>query len=396
MRRLSAVVLLVPLCLAAAAAGAAGDLDRAIGAALFKRAWVPAPSSTRANDGLGPLHNARSCLACHGGMARQPVRLDAAEVVLGENLVLRLSDRDGRPDPVYGTQLQTSGLPGVPGEGRAVRAGSGYAARDLAYGPIAPTTRVGARLAPALSGLGLLEQVPERAILAIADEQGRSPDGIRGRPNWLSAPDGSRRLGRFGLKASLPTLAEQVEAAFELDLGMSTPGRNRPAGDCTPAQPACLAAPTGAEDGKPEIAAELVDLLTRFLAARPAPETKAADPAGSALFEATGCAMCHRPSLPSARGAVAAYTDLLLHDLGPELDGGATEPGVAPTEWRTAPLWGIAETIAGGAGLLHDGRARTVADAIAHHGGEAASARARFRALSPLDRERLLAFVSSL
>jgi CxxC motif-containing protein (DUF1111 family) len=382
------------LALGAAAAGAR-DLDASLGRALFARAWVPAPSSTKGNDGLGPLHNARACQSCHEGLARRPVRLGPNGIVASENLVLRLSDAEGRPDPVYGAQLQTRGLPAVAPEGRAVLAGAGYAAAGLAYGPLQPSTRVGARLAPSLRGLGALETVPEAAILAIAEEQARGPDGVRGRPNWITGADGARRLGRFGVKASAATLEAQVETAFALDLGLSTPDRPAAAGDCTAKQEACIASPQGGGPDNPEITAEFVRLIARFLASHPAPEPSK-DPPGLTLFAETGCAACHRPVLPSSSGPLPAYTDLLLHDLGPGLDGGATEPGVAPTAWRTAPLWGLSETLRDGAGLLHDGRAPDVAAAIAAHGGEAETARTRFRALSGPDRARLLAFVGNL
>jgi CxxC motif-containing protein (DUF1111 family) len=382
------------VALGVAAAGA-GDLDAALGRALFARAWVPAPSSTKGNDGLGPLHNARACQSCHEGLARRPVRLGPDGTVESENLVLRLSDAEGRPDPVYGAQLQTRGLPAVPPEGRAILADAGYAAAGLAYGPLQASTRVGARLAPALRGLGALATVPEAAILAIAEEQARGADGVRGRPHWVTGPDGARRVGRFGVRASAATLEAQVETAFALDLGLSTPDRPAPAGDCTGKQEACLASPQGGGPQGPEITAELVQLVARFLASRPAPEP-AQDPRGLTLFAEAGCAACHRPALPSASGSLPAYTDLLLHDLGPGLDGGATELGTAPTAWRTAPLWGLSETLRNGAGLLHDGRARDVAAAIAAHGGEAEAARARFRALPGPDRARLLAFVGNL
>ena len=100
--------------------------------------------------------------------------------------------------------------------------------------------------------------------------------------------------------------------------------------------------------------------------------------------------------MPSPAGAVRAFSDLLLHDMGPELDGGATEPGVAASEWRTAPLWGLSRALAARAGLLHDGRARSVSEAIRHHGGEAAGARRRFGALPAADRARLLSYVEAL
>ena len=126
------------------------------------------------------------------------------------------------------------------------------------------------------------------------------------------------------------------------------------------------------------------------------PQPAAPDAEGRRLFAATGCASCHTPSLPSPRGEVAAFTDLLLHDLGPALDGGATEPDVAPTEWRTAPLWGVSRAVASKAGLLHDGRAANVAEAVALHGGEGSGARARFGALGEADRARLVHYVEGL
>lgn len=386
----------VGLTLAGALAASAGELDFALGRALFTRAWVPAPSSTRANDGLGPLYNARSCVSCHEGLARAPVTVGSDGVIAGDHLVLRLSDAAGRPDPVYGAQVQPAGVPGVPPEARPVRIDGRVGLAEPAYGPLSEGTRVGARLAPPLRGLGLLEGVPETAVLAVAEEQAKGHDGVRGRPNWITGLEGVRRLGRFGSKASAATLREQAETAFALDLGLSTPGLPHAEGDCTPAQAACRAAPHGGALDRPEIPVELVTLLARFLAGLDPPQPAAPNRVGARLFARTGCAACHRPELPSPAGPVRAFTDLLLHDLGPELDGGATEPGVASTEWRTTPLWGLERTLANGAGLLYDGRARTVADAIALHGGEASASRARFLALPEADRRRLLAYVGSL
>lgn len=381
--------------LAGPAVTAADELDAAIGRALFRRAWTAAPSSTRANDGLGPLFNARSCLSCHAGLDRMPIRVAPDGTVASENLVLRLSGGAGRPDPVYGRQIQTAALPGHAPEGVATRHPNGrIAPARLAYGPLAPETRAGGRLAPPLRGLGLLAAVPEDAILANADPDDRDGDGVRGRPNIFA----DKRIGRFGAKAGTATLADQVALAFSLDLGMSTARERAPAGDCTPGQRSCLAGPHGGTAETPEIDDAIVDRLASFLASVPPAEPKAAaDTAdGARLFAAAGCAACHVPSLPSPHGPVRAFTDLLLHDLGPALDGGATEPGVAPTEWRTAPLWGIAGALERGAGLLHDGRAKDVAAAVGLHGGEAGRSHARFAALSPGDRRRLLDYVSGL
>lgn len=400
MRRWTGGLLLVlALMLTGSAATFAADrLPVEIGRALFKRAWVPAPSSTRANDGLGPLFNARSCLSCHQGLDRAPVELSGDGTVESGHLVLRFSDRCGRPDPVYGIQLQTSAVPGHRPEGRVARGDDGFAPVQLAYGPVAAATRVGARAAPMLRGLGWLEDVPEAAILALEDPDDRDGDGVRGRANRL--PDG--RIGRFGWKASAATVADQVDVAFRLDLGMSTARHPEPEGDCTPAQELCRQGPHGGRDGSrgsgaaSEIRPEIAAMLTAYLASIPPPDSTS-PPEGGDVFAAAGCAACHRPALPARGGAVVhAFTDLLLHDMGPDLDGGATEPGVAPTVWRTAPLWGLSRTLRRGGGLMHDGRAKTVEEAIVWHGGEAAGARARFMMLSPAEKQRLIAYVGGL
>ncbi|WP_112661641.1 di-heme oxidoredictase family protein [Microvirga flavescens] len=369
-------------------------LDEAIGRALFRRAWVPAPSSTLANDGLGPLFNARSCAACHTTLDRVKVETDAAGIVMSDNIALRFSNASGAPDPVYGRQLQTSAVSGVMPEGRIVMSNGCYKPDALAYGDLDPQTRTGTLLAPALRGLGLIETIPDAAILAMTQEE--KPDGVRGRINWVTDSHGQKRIGRFGWKASAPTLPEQVEQAFHLDLGMSTLGRPALAGDCTSAQKACLAAPHGGDETTPEISGEIVSRIAAYLASIAPPPVAETKRAGERLFAATGCAACHRPSIPGKDGPVRAFTDLLLHDMGAELDGGATEPGVASTEWRTAPLWGLSRALANSSRLLHDGRASTLEDAIRLHGGEAARARTRFEALNASERQKLIEYLRSL
>ncbi|MGP9821741.1 di-heme oxidoredictase family protein [Salinarimonas sp. NSM] len=375
--------MVIAVCVPAFPAAADDRMSRLLGEALFERAWVPAPSSTKANDGLGPLFNARACVSCHVGLVRAPTRGDADGVVTSETLVLRLSDAAGRPDPAYGTQIQTAAVSGFAPDGLVRRTQDGFAPHALARGPLAATTRTGARIAPALRGLGRLEAVPDEVLAAAADPDDADGDGISG-----------RFVGRFGHKAQAADLAEMTAIAFAVDLGLSTTLRPAPEGDCP--DPACRAAPHGGDGATPEIVDEIVALVAAYLAAVPAPPAPAPDAIGAVLFAQTGCAACHLPALPTPDGPVRAYTNLLVHDLGPGLDGGATEPGIAPTEWRTAPLWGLSRALADGAGLLHDGRAATVAEAISAHGGEAARARAAFDGLSAADRERLMSFVEGL
>ncbi|GGK50683.1 di-heme oxidoredictase family protein [Salinarimonas ramus] len=373
--------------LAAAGIGAAsaedGRMARVLGEALFERAWVPAPSSTKANDGLGPLFNARACVSCHAGLDRAPVVTDAAGIVQGDDLVLRLSDEMGAPDPVYGAQIQTGAVPGLRPEGLVRLGATGPAPHALEHGPLAPGIRVGGRIAPSLCGIGRLDAVPDEVLAALADPHDADGDGISG-----------RFVGRFGWKAQAPDLASMVAIAFATDLGLSTTYRPAPQGDCP--TPTCAHAPHGGDAAHPEITDEIVAMVSAYLEAIPPPPAPAADPIGEALFAETGCAACHVPALPTPNGPARAFTDLLVHDMGEGLGGGATEPGIAPGEWRTAPLVGLSRTIAKGAGLLHDGRAQGVAAAIALHGGEAASARAAFSALDEDSRENLLRYVEAL
>ncbi|GLK55549.1 CxxC motif-containing protein (DUF1111 family) [Methylopila capsulata] len=399
-RRIACALVVAGLVIPGAAFAARDGLDVAIGRAIFARLWVPAPASTRHADGLGPLFAARSCASCHSAEAgRTRFRLGRDDPGQDPGLVVRLGSAVGAPDPVYGAELQPEGLGKVPGEGRAAVtfAASGkpfWRLEAPGYGPLAPDTAMSARVAPSLAGLSLLQRVPEAAILARAATEAR--DGVSGRPHWIEGPEG-RALGRFGWKASEPTLAAQAAAAFTLDLGLSTERRPEGAGDCTSSQAACREAPHGARPGEPEVAPDLFASLVAFLEHRPTPPPPAPSPRGVTLFASTGCAACHAPSLPLGDGAeVAAFTDLLLHDMGPGLDDGVGEQTAASAEWRTAPLWGLSRTLAQGSGLLHDGRAATVADAVRWHEGEAAPARARFEALTPAERKTLVDYVSGL
>lgn len=388
---------------------AAPALDAVIGRAVFERVWVGGGASTRSADGLGPLHNARSCAGCHPKGGGALVVADGEGGLSGPGLVVRLAAADGAPDPVYGHQIQTRGLvgqsaearvaiaPGAPAPGEAgPRLAVSFA--DLGYGPLDAATHVGLRLAPPLFGRAAFDRVDAAAVLARADPDDADGDGISGRARLLPGADGAPRLGRYGWRAAGVDLAAQVASAFSIDLGLSTPQLGRPAGDCTPAQPACLAARHGDADGmtETEVTAEMMGLLTAYLAALPAPRP-ADDPAGAALFAAAGCGACHVPRLSATGGGeVAVYTDLLLHDLGPGLADPAADPGVGPAEWRTAPLIGLSAGKAGRRRFLHDGRAGSIEAAVLWHDGEAAATRARFEGLASADRAALLAFLARL
>lgn len=407
----SALVLAAGPALAQPGSPSPHPLDAAAGKALFERQWIPAPASTAASDGLGPFYNARACATCHPAGGR------------GDGLqALTLRSRD----PVYGRQLQPLALAGLepevaytlshvpaasgypPGGSGAMPAapGAGFAANEpaapppeqlqvtftaLRHGPL--QSAWSARLAPSLLGIGLLQQVDAAVLQALADPDDRDGDGISGRVAQVLAADGTPGVGRFGWKAEAPDLLTQTASAFSLDLGLGSPFYPASSGDCTAAQTGCLQQVPGTATGTSatEIDAELLRLVLAYLEALPAP-TAQRDAAGLALFEQTGCAACHVPSLPGPAGAVAAYTDLLLHDLGQGLADALGAESASPAEWRTAPLWGL-----GDAGrLLHDGRAGSVEAAILWHGGEATAARDAYRALPQGQRRQLLDFLKGL
>jgi CxxC motif-containing protein (DUF1111 family) len=426
--------------------GFAKELDFKIGNGLFRRQWVSAPSSTRSANGLGPLFNARGCQSCHLKDGRgHPPRGEAIED-RSVSMFLRLSIppqteeqraalSSGRAsvigEPTYGSQLQELGIQGHLGEGRMIvtyeevpvelKGGEvvklrkpTYRIVDLAYGPLHPQAMLSPRVAPQMIGLGLLEAIPEADIVARADPDDRDGDGISGRANRVwSVEQNAPALGRFGWKAGQPSVLQQSAEAFAGDVGISSWIAPLPYGDCTPAQSLCREGPHGGTKANPneEINRPMLDLVgfyARNLAVPARREPRAADVVGGKeIFNAIGCASCHvprhvtgedSPDVHLRRQEIWPYTDLLLHDMGEGLADGRPEGLADGREWRTAPLWGIGltEVVNGHTFFLHDGRARSITEAILWHDGEARRARDGFVALSPEDRARLLAFVNSL
>jgi CxxC motif-containing protein (DUF1111 family) len=418
-------------------------LDFRVGNGFFEKLWVSSPSSTTASDGLGPLYNARGCKSCHirDGRGHPPAGSDE----LGMSMVLRLSVQDAlsdlpaetlrtlpnAPEPTYGLQLQDRSVAGLLAEGRMqirytdvpVTLGDGtvvtlrrpaYAVADAAHGPLHPQAQFSPRVAPQMIGLGLLEAIPESDILALADPDDRDGDGVSGRPNRVWALDhGQWMLGRFGWKAGQPTLAQQSSDAFLHDIGISTPIHPRHWGDCTAAQPACRTAPHGetGTDERFEIPRAGLDLVTYYTRNLAVPAREGVDsPAvlrGKKLFHDVGCSSCHRPKFVTHRlqgqpeqsfQLIWPYTDLLLHDMGEGLADNRPEAEANGREWRTPPLWGIGRTeqVSGQITFLHDGRARSLLEALLWHGGEALPAREAVRQMPADDRAALLAFLASL
>ncbi|MBT9383089.1 c-type cytochrome [Pseudooceanicola sp. CBS1P-1] len=425
------------------------ELDFKVGNGLFKKIWVSAPSSTLASDGLGPLYNARACQRCHlkdgRGHPPEPGAPDNVSIFLRISVPAHggapLSDIEAflqsrgetpartRPDPVYGGQLQDFSLPGLPAEYRlgvtwqevevpmngetAHLRRPDWEALELGYGPLADGAMLSPRVAPQMIGLGLLEAIPTEDILAHADPEDRDGDGISGRAQIVwSFEKGAPMLGRFGWKAGAPSVREQSAAAFAGDIGISTPIFRAPSGDCTTAQALCIAAPDGSDpDTGAEIDATGLDLVTFYSRNLAVPERRYVDAQdvlrGKRIFSEANCTGCHVPKFVTNRldgqpeqsfQLIWPYTDLLLHDMGEGLADNRPEGRASGTEWKTPPLWGIGLTpqVNGHSYYLHDGRARSLLEAVLWHGGEAAAARDHVVALEPEDRAALIAFLESL
>lgn len=402
------------------------ELMFATGNSFFTSAWVQAPSSTTARDGVGPLFNARSCEGCHRSDGRgQPP--DSDEEFLG--LLIRLSTNGQghhgapEPDPNYGDQLQPFSILGVPAEANpelTYTEVSGmyedgttytlleptYTIENLAYGPLSMNLRMSPRVAPQMIGLGLLEAISEERLEELEDPDDVDGDGVSGRINQVwDVENEAVVVGRFGWKAEQPTIKQQTAAAFLGDIGITTPLFTN--NECTAVQTDCLAAPAGGDPEIDEDKFSKVVVYSSLLA--PPGRLDYDDPVvleGKNLFQKIGCDACHTPSHTTgeshleelAHQLIYPYTDMLLHDMGAELSDSRPSFAASGEEWRTPPLWGIGylEEVNGHTRLLHDGRARGVAEAILWHGGEAAASQNAFKKLSRNDRDALVRFVESL
>jgi CxxC motif-containing protein (DUF1111 family) len=387
---------------------------------------------------LGPLYTNNSCIECHMLDGRGSAPASSGDPM--EDYAVRVSipgllGDAPVPHPLYGDQLDTKATPGATPEGSASMTweivngsfddGMTYELRkprveftDLAYGPIGTNipgetaanpagepykgeAQVSVRVATMLIGLGLLEAVADAEILSWADEHDSDGDGISGRPNYVDDyATGGRALGRFGWKAGQPSLRQQAASAFAHDMGISSEWGG---------------------DGGLEIDASMLDDMVSYLRGLAVPpRDNYRDPRalqGKQLFEVAGCISCHRPAMRTASDAdfapyrdqiIQPFTDLLLHDMGEELADGRPEFGASGREWRTAPLWGVGyvghvlgtPTSASDPNgnpaepnYLHDGRARSLMEAILWHGGEGAASRDAVLAMSAAERDALIEYV---
>lgn len=340
------------------------------GAAVFARQFTP-------EEGLGPRFNENSCSACH---------TFPADGGTGETNIRRISRTlpDGSCDPVpeySGSNLRLQVTP-------ALAAAGGQPERDFSRG-----THTSVFTIPFTFGMGLLEAVPVEVLQEMEDPDDADGDGISGR----LGTDVQGRAARFGRKGDVATLDDFVDSAFRMEMGLTThlvPDEGQ-AGSL-PSVPEGVDPAPEAEVSREDFAA-VVDFM-RFLAPlSPAPVDTPEEEAGARWFQELGCAGCHVPVLPTEpvgsvpAAAVAFYSDFLLHDMGPGLEGTCT-PGASNREYRTEPLMGLRYRKV----FLHDGRARRVMDAILAHGGEAEAAREAFAGLNRLQQEELLRFLGTL
>jgi CxxC motif-containing protein (DUF1111 family) len=376
-----------------------------LGHAVFNTQWVVAGTPRAARrDGLGPLFNATSCDECHneGAHGRGPVRDGPAPLALVIQLDSSATDQrsEASGDPIYGHAFNTRSLPVIKAEG-AVKIhfqamagrypdGNAWELRVPHYelavlrGPIAATTIVRPRLAPALFGVGLLEAVSGHEIVGTTS----------------AGP-----IGRFGWQSTTVSIRDQTTRAFAREMGITS--TDVPKDDCTASESDCLAQPNG---GVPEVSSELLDAVLAFqtwLAVPESPERDEDNALGASLFARVGCDACHRPrvgvKLEDADGhpvdaIIEPYSDLRLHDLGDGLADQDNSGRSVASRWRTAPLWGLGYRLHRESfpTFLHDGRARSSEEAILWHAGEGSDARRAFERLTVDQRRALLQFLAAL
>jgi len=364
----------------------------------------------------GPHYVHDRCAGCHVRNGR------AAPAPVGQPLdkwVFKVADINGNPHPNLGSALQPKSSGGVASEGQASIAfwaeSNGLRKPNYQFSGVTPA-RFSARVAPQLVGMGLLEAIPEATILAKEDINDANGDGISGRAQRVVDPSGQTRLGRFGYKAGTTSVKNQVAAAFNSDMGVMTSVLPNP--DCGSAQNDCGASGSELSD------THLNNLVKYISTLGVRPQRNLNDAAvqrGETQFAAIGCAGCHTPTVVTSQfhplgelrsQTIKPYTDLLLHDMGPDLADNLGEGQASGAEWRTAPLWGLglSACVTGGVtnaaqgaqvctpvqSYLHDGRARTIEEAILWHGGEGQASKNAYQALSASQKQDVLRFLESL
>lgn len=386
------------------------------GFSLFAKPWVAAPSSTRVRDGLGPHFNATSCMSCHSRMGRgNPF---GENQTVGHSILFRVSIGNSifsgpLADPNYGLQLQVNSIGNIPRESKSkvkfsyikgsFKDGEEYELREpefyfenLNYGSLPSARSISPRTSPHLAGLGYIDSISEQEILLFEDEADQNGDGISGRANYSWSPSRKKlMLGKFGHKANVPTLLDQIAGAFQGDIGITSSYLSNE--NCSAFQDECLAQMNG---GSPEISDKHLGFVHLLLTSIEAPRVQQIKNAskGQKIFQEIGCSKCHRAGYMVNGQMVSPYSDFLLHDMGESLSDNREDFIASGREWKTAPLWGLGSLrkVNGHSNLLHDGRARSISEAILWHGGEGESSKQKFLNLPKQSRKALIFFLNSL
>lgn len=403
------------------------------GDGVFERAFTEALASGYRSDadGVGPLFNMSACEGCHIADGRAAPPTEPGQAL--EGMLFRVSvpgvGPHGGPNPhaVYGGQLADKAIPGhlpeisyqIDYEEIVGKYADGseyrllkpvYSFPEQNYGPLGKEAMISPRVAPFMIGMGLLDAITTDTILERADVDDKDGDGISGKPNMVwSVEQNTYLLGKYGWKAEIPTLAHQSMDAAVNDMGVTNP--LFPAESCTESQAVCMSARSGTSNAPYEMTEQQMNEVVTYLEFLAVPGRGHLDnPAvqtGEALFNSIGCESCHRSEYKTGteqrqrrlhNQVIHPYTDLLLHDMGPDLADHRPSFDANGYEWRTPPLWGIGmvETVNGHTRFLHDGRARNLEEAILWHGGEAQATKERFTALAATDREAIVKFLKSL
>lgn len=333
-------------------------------------------------NGLGPLFVATSCGSCHPGDGKGhpfTTLTRFGQIDESGNQYLNLG----------GPQLQHRAVPGFTAEG------------------IPPNATFSRFTPPANTGLGFIDAVSDTEILKWVDPDDTDGDGISGVPNWInlkeyvkerpnSVTQNGRYIGRFGKKAATYDLLQQTATAYNQDIGITSSFE-----------------PVDTHSGlvfDPEVSNQTINDVVFYLKTLKAPEPRPESNSiieGKQLFNTIGCSKCHRPEMKTGNSSIAAiankvfypYSDFLLHDMGSSLDDGYTEGSAKTYEWRTSPLWGVGLSKNSQGGqyfLLHDGRARSIDEAILLHGGEANQIRNNYQVLTAAEKTKLIQFLESL
>lgn len=406
----------------AANLSAANLIKHLRGDADFEATFVTAPAET--NSGSGPIYNNRACENCHSKDGRAPFPSDLNAINGGFLMRTSLPGKNehGGPVPVpgFGTQIQNHALFGYEPEakykvtytsttetladGTEVTLKKPHYSLTNTYIPMPGNALLSPRLAPTVFGLGLLESIPESEILSHQDINDDDGDGISGKANFVyDVASNSMKLGRFGWKANVATILEQCASAYRDDMGITSYYFPQESGF----------GQTNGDDGlgdDPELPDETLNDVAFYARTLAVPAARNVDDKnvqhGEQIFQTINCAKCHIPKMQTGANAIPAianqtifpFTDMLLHDMGEGLADNRSDYKANGREWRTTPLWGIGLTQVsnGHTDLLHDGRAKSITEAILWHGGEAEFSKSAFKALSTKDRKDFLAFIKSM